>query len=124
MSSKFARSVAEARISRGYHSSGVTILRPSTRVTASSLGVNSTARGRRSPTSISKVLMPGSQQLIPMELEVTNNISKYVGRKAGIDGDPQIVKPDFHFPIASTNVDMSGLSAFVGIEIGSVGTPP
>src|SRR5436190_12560684 len=58
MISKFARSFAEARCSRGYQSSGVAILRPSTSVTTSSVAVNSTARGRKSPTSISKVLIP------------------------------------------------------------------
>jgi hypothetical protein len=56
MISKFARSFADALCKRGYHSSGVTILRPSASVTTSSVAVNSTERGRRSPTSISKVL--------------------------------------------------------------------
>jgi hypothetical protein len=45
MISKFARAFAVARLSRGYQSIGIVILRPSARVTTSSVAVNSTARG-------------------------------------------------------------------------------
>src|SRR4029079_8736316 len=47
MISKFARCLAEAALSRGYHSSGVAILRPSARVTTSAAFVNSTVRAFR-----------------------------------------------------------------------------
>jgi hypothetical protein len=49
MISYCARCAAEARCKRGYQSSGVAILRPSTSVTTSSVAVNSTARAFRSP---------------------------------------------------------------------------
>jgi hypothetical protein len=46
MISRFARSLAEAPLSRGYQSRGVAILRPSASVTTSSVAVNSTAWAR------------------------------------------------------------------------------
>jgi hypothetical protein len=52
----------DAYTSRGYRSSGVAMRRPSSNVTTSSVPVNSTDHARSSPTSISKVLMPCTQQ--------------------------------------------------------------
>src|SRR6266446_6816850 len=69
MISKLARCFGVARLRRGYQSSGVAILRPSISVTTSSVAVNSTERGRRSPTSISKVLIPGRHQLVAMRFQ-------------------------------------------------------
>src|SRR5712691_4165495 len=57
MRSKRPRTAALASHSRGYHASGVAILRPSASVTTSSSAVKATETGLISPTSISKVLM-------------------------------------------------------------------
>src|ERR1700716_2738143 len=95
MISKFARSFAEARWRRGYQSSGVAILRPSTNVTTSSVAVNSTARARRSPTSISKVVIPGRQKVVAICSYVADDISEFVRGKPHIHGHGQIVKPEF-----------------------------
>src|ERR1700680_4698175 len=56
--SKRPRAAALASRCRGYHTSGVAILRPSASVTTSSSAVKATETGLISPTSISKVLMP------------------------------------------------------------------
>src|SRR5437773_1517169 len=95
MISKFARCVAEACASRGYHSSGVAILRPSASVTTSSVAVNSTALGCRSPTSISKVLIPGRQQFHAMKSQVTDDITKFMRGESRIHRDDKVVDPEF-----------------------------
>src|SRR5438876_764515 len=124
MSSKLARCVTDALLSRGYHSSGVAILRPSTSVTTSSVAVNSTDRGRRSPTSISKVLIPSCQQIVSMQSQVTDNITKFVRGKSGVDGDREIMKPEFSFSAAGTNVNVRRFISFVGVEERAIGSPP
>src|SRR5882757_2242727 len=58
MRSKRPRTAALASRSRGYHASGVAILRPSANVTTSSSAVKATETGLISPTSISKMLTP------------------------------------------------------------------
>src|SRR5581483_746665 len=103
-----ARSAADARLSLGYQSSGVAILRPSASVTTSSLVVNSTARGRKSPTSISKVLIPGGQQLIAIQLQVADNIANLVRRKPGIDSEGNVMQPEFGFFRARADMDVRG----------------
>src|SRR5262245_38212920 len=123
MISKFARWLAEASRKRGYQSSGVAILRPSIRVTTRSVAVNSTARGRKSPTSISKVLIPGRQQLFAMCSQVPDHITQLVGRESCIDRNSKVVKPEFGLPISGTNMDVRGLVAFVGVEERPVRTP-
>jgi hypothetical protein len=55
-------------------------LRPSASVITSSLAVNSTELGRRSPTSISKVLMPRRQQRLTVCSQMPDNITGLVRR--------------------------------------------
>src|SRR6266487_4387197 len=97
--------------------------RPSASVTTNSVGVNSTAEALRSPTSISKVLIPDAHELITVSLEVSDNIAKFMGRIPGIQRNRKVVQPDFGFSVARTNVDMRGLIAFVGIEERAIGSP-
>src|SRR4030095_15697801 len=123
MISKFARCWSVAALRRGYQSRGVAILRPSTNVTTSSVAVNSTERGRRSPTSISKVLIPGRHKMVTLRSEMSNNIAKLVRRKARIDHDGQVMQPEFCLPVPGTNVHVGGLVAFVGVKERTVGTP-
>src|SRR5229473_1935768 len=113
MISKFERCLAEACFSRGYQSSGVAILRPSWSVTTSSLAVNSTERGRRSPTSISKVLIPGRLQCVTVRSKIANNITKLMRGISRVDGDGQVMKPELGFFIAGADVDMAGFFTFV-----------
>jgi hypothetical protein len=58
-----------------------------------------------------------------MQLQVPDDIPKFVRRKAGIDDDGKIMKPDFDFSVAGAHVDMGWFATFVGIEIGTVMTP-
>src|ERR1043165_7505322 len=106
MISKRARSLAEARGSRGYQSSGVAILRPSCNVTTSSVAVNSTERARRSPTSISKVLIPGARQCVAILLQMTDDIANFMGREHSVDGHTQVMKPKFGLLVSAADMDM------------------
>jgi hypothetical protein len=54
------------------------------------------------------VLIPGAQQLIAVSLQVPDNIAKFMGRIPGIQGNRMVMQPDFGFPVARTDVDMSG----------------
>src|SRR5262245_47275688 len=123
MISKFARCWSVADLRRGYQSSGVTIFRPSTNVTTSSVAVNSTEWGRRSPTSISKVLIPRSHELFAMQSQVPNHIAKLVRRKARIDHDREIMEPELGLPVSGTDVHVGGLTTLVGVEERTVRTP-
>src|ERR1700685_1280318 len=108
MSSYFERCAADAPSKRGYHASGVTILRPSTSVTTSSVAVNSTARGFRSPTSSSKVLIPRARQQIAILSQMADDIADFVRREPGIDGHRNIVKPKLGLLLTRSDVNMRG----------------
>src|SRR4030081_917600 len=97
--------------------------RPSINVTTSSVEVNSTERARRSPTSISKVLMPCTQQFIAMGSQLADDTAYFMRRKPGIHCYGQIVQPELGFHIATADVDMRWFAAFVGIEEGSIRSP-
>jgi hypothetical protein len=62
------------------------------------------------------MLVPCAQQLVAVSLEMAHNIADFMGRKPGIDRHSHIMKPEFGFFIASPNMDMRRLVAFVGIE--------
>ena len=54
---------------------------------------------------------------------MANNITKFMRRETCIDGNRQIVKPEFHFIAACADMNVSGLVAFVGIEKGAIRPP-
>src|SRR5882672_287823 len=85
ISSNRPRAAAPASRSRGYHASGVAILRPSASVTTSSSAVKATETGLISPTSISKVLMPFAFEEIALRSQVADNSADFVGGKSRID---------------------------------------
>jgi hypothetical protein len=103
-------------MSRGYHSSGVAMRRPSINVTTSSVAVNSTVRARRSPTSISKVLMPRTQQFIAIRSQSANNIAYFMRWKPGVSGYRYIMKPEFGLHVAAADMNMRGLGALIRVE--------
>jgi hypothetical protein len=113
ITSKLPRCAAEARLSRGYQSSGVAIRRPSASVTISSVAVNSTERACKSPMSISKVLMPSFQECCTILFQVADYIADFMGRKPGIDRNIQIVKPEFGLTAARSDVDMGRFIALI-----------
>ena len=80
-------------------------------------------RARRSPTSISKVLIPGSRQLVAILLQMTENIANFMDRKPGVDRDTQIMKPKLGFFIAAAHMNVRGLTAFIIIKEGPVRSP-
>src|ERR1700730_10952691 len=116
ISSKRPRAATLASRSRGYHASGVAILRPSASVTTSSSAVKATETGLISPTSISKVLMPFAFEEVAVGSQVTDNSADFIGGKSRIDRDREVVEPELRFEIAGPNVDMWRLVAFVRIE--------
>lgn len=116
ISSKFSRAAALAARRRGYHSSGVAILRPSAKVTTRSLAVNATETGRRSARSISKVLMPFDHEDIPLRSQVADNSADFMGGKSGIGGNGQVMKPELGFAIAGPDMNMRRFATFVRVE--------
>ena len=93
-------------------------------VTTSSLAVNSTARGFRSPTSSSKVLIPSAQQKITILPQMANDIADFMGREPGVDRNRHIVKPEFGFvACCSRNVNVRGFFALIRIKEGAIGSP-
>src|ERR1700730_11349756 len=123
MISKLARCSGLALLSRGYQSSGVAMRRPSASGTNRSVRVKATAEARRSPTSISKVLIPGARQLIAMALQVADNIAMFVRRIPGVYGNRKVMQPDFGFLVARAYVDMRWLPALIGIEESAIRPP-
>ena len=123
INSKLVRAEAFASRKRGYQSSGVAILRPSASVTTRSLAVNATEMGRKSPTSISKVLMPFAFEDGVLRFQMEDNSADFMGRKSRIGGDSQIMKPELGFKISGANVNMWRLSAFVRIKESTVWSP-
>src|ERR1700724_1768360 len=116
ISSKRPRAAALASRSRGYHSSGVAILRPSASVTTSSSAVKATETGLISPTSISKVLVPFAFEEIALRSQVADNSADFISGKSRIDRDREVVQPELGFEIAEPDVDMRRLIALVRIE--------
>src|SRR3978361_497182 len=123
MSSKRPRAAALASRSRGYHDSGVAILRPSASVTTSSSAVKATETGRISPTSISKVLMPFAFEDIALRSQVADNSADFVSGKSRIDRDREVVKPEFGFQVSGPDVDVRRLVPLIGIKEGAIGPP-
>src|SRR5450759_3849614 len=122
ISSKRPRAAPASR-SRGYHASGVAILRPSASVTTSSSAVKATETGRISPTSISKVLIPFAFEDIALRFQVADNSANFMGGKSRIDRDREVVQPELGFEISGPNVDMRRLAALVRIEEGAIRSP-
>src|SRR3984893_14343455 len=123
ISSKRPRAATLASRSRGYHASGVAILRPSASVTTSSSAVKATETGLISPTSISKVLMPFAFEDIALRSQVTDNSADFMGRKSRIHRDREIVQPELGFEISGSDMDMRRLAAFIRIEERAIGSP-
>src|SRR4249920_2135817 len=123
ISSKFPRAAALASRSRGYQESGVAILRPSASVTTTSSAVKATETGLISPTSISKVLMPFAFQEIALRSQVTNNSADFMGWKSCVDGNRQVMQPEFGFKITGSDMNVRGFVALVRIEECAVGSP-
>jgi hypothetical protein len=69
------------------------------------------------------VLIPGRQQFVAMQSQVSNNITKFVRGISGIDGDSKIMKPKFGFLVGCSDVNVCGFVAFIGIEEGSLRPP-
>src|ERR1700681_4081750 len=109
---KCSRAAALASRSRGYHASGVAILRPSASVTTSSSAVKATETGLISPTSISKVLMPFAFEEVALRSQVAENTTDFMGGKSRIHRDREVVQPEFCFEIASPDVNVRRLAAF------------
>src|SRR6266851_2033407 len=124
ISSKRPRAAALASLSRGYHTSGVAILRPSASVTTSSSAVKATETGLISPTSISKVLMPFAFEEIALRSQVADNSPDFMGGKSRIDRDREVVQPELGFEISGPHVDVRWLAAFIRIEERTIRSPP
>jgi hypothetical protein len=56
------------------------------------------------------VLIPGGQQLFAVQSQVPDNIAKLVSREACIHNDRQIMKPEFGFSAAGTDMHWAGSS--------------
>src|ERR1700676_4051014 len=123
INSKHPRAATLASRSRGYHASGVAILRPSASVTTSSSAVKATETGLISPTSISKVLMPLAFEDIALRSEVADNSADFMGGKSRIDRDREVVQPELGFEVAGANVHMRRLAPFVRIEERAIWPP-
>src|ERR1700692_3671613 len=123
ISSNRPRAAALASRSRGYHASGVAILRPSASTTTSSSAAKATETGLISPTSISKVLMPFAFEDIALRSQVADNSADFMGRKSLINRDREVMQPEFGFEISRPNVDMRRLAAFVRIEERAIWPP-
>src|ERR1700682_4164582 len=104
--SKRPHAASFASRSRGYHASGVAILRPSASVTTSSSAVKATETGLISPTSISKVLMPLAFEETALRSQVADNSADFMGGKSRIDRDREVMQPEPGFEVAGANVDM------------------
>ena len=100
INSRCSRAAALAFSSLGYHANGVAILRPSASVTTSSSAVKATEIGLISPTSISKVLMPFAFKKIALRPQISDNSADFVRSKSRVNGDREIVQPEFGFEIS------------------------
>src|SRR5260370_23541153 len=123
MRSKRPGTAALASHSRGYHASGVGILRPSASVTTSSSAVKATETGLISPTSISKVLMPFAFEQIALRSQVTDNSADFMGGKSRIDRHREVMQPELGFEIPGPDMDMRRLAAFVRIKERAIRSP-
>src|SRR5471030_2488074 len=113
ISSNRPRAAALASRSRGYHASGVAILRPSASVTTSSSAVKATEIGLISPTSISKVLMPFAFEDVALRSQLPDNSADFMGGKSRIDRDREVMEPEFGFEVSRPDVNMWRLAAFI-----------
>jgi len=123
INSKCPLAAALASRSRGYHWSGVAILRPSASVTISSSAVKATATGLISPTSISKVLMPFAFEEVALRSQMADNSADFMGRKSRVNGDRKVMQPEFGFEIALPNMNMRRLTTLVRIEERAIRSP-
>src|SRR5712671_6653991 len=123
ISSKRPRAAALASRNRGYHASGVAILRPSASVTTISSAVKATETGLISPTSISKVLMPFAFEDVAVRSQVADNSADFMGGKSRIDRHREVVKPELCFGVARSDMDMRRLAAFVRIKERAIWSP-
>jgi hypothetical protein len=55
---------------------------------------------------------------------MSNDIAEFVRRKPYIHCHGGVMKPDFHFFVACTNVNVRRLIPFVGVEEGTIRAPP
>src|SRR5580700_8641940 len=104
MSSNRPRAAGAASSNRGYHTSGVAILRPSASVTTSSSAVKATETGLISPTSISKVLMPFAFEEVALRSQMADDSADFVRGKFRIDRHREIMQPELGFEIAGPDV--------------------
>src|ERR1700686_2852408 len=123
ISSKRSRTAALASRSRGYHASGVAILRPSASVTTSSSAVKVTETGLISPTSISKVLMPFAFEDIALRSQVADNSADFMGGKSRIDRDREVVQPEFGFKVSGPDCNRAQPPTFVQIKDRAIRSP-
>src|ERR1700686_2731702 len=117
------RAAASASRNRGYHASGVAILRPSASVTTSSSAVKATETGLISPASISKVLIPFAFEAIALRSQVADNSADFMGGKSRIDRDREVVQPEFGFEVSGPDVNMRRLATFVRIKERAIRSP-
>jgi hypothetical protein len=54
---------------------------------------------------------------------MSDYITEFVRRKSGVDRNRHVMKPKFRFLAASTDVNVSGLITFIGVEEGTIRTP-
>jgi hypothetical protein len=98
-------------------------LRPSASVTIKSAVVNSTDVAYKSPTSISKVVMPGFQNVVPMCFQVADDTAEFVRRETEVDRNGHVAQPNFGLTVARTDMKMRRLTALIGIEEASIAGP-
>ena len=58
-----------------------------------------------------------------MRFQIADNITKFMRGKSGVEGDGEVVQPEFGFPAARANMDMRRFTALVGVEIRAVRSP-
>jgi hypothetical protein len=67
--------------------------------------------------------MPPAFKELALRSQVSNNSAYFVRRESRIDGDRQIMQPDFGFAVAGSNMNVRRLAAFIGIEKCAIGAP-
>ncbi len=58
-----------------------------------------------------------------MRSRMSAYITEFVRRKSGVDRNRHVMKPKFRFLAAGTDVNVSGLITFIGVEEGTIRTP-
>ena len=64
------------------------------------VGGKATEIGLISPTSISKVLMPFAFEKVALRPQMSDNSANFVRRKSRVDGDREIMQPEFGLEIS------------------------